>query len=105
MADTNAFTASGDEMPFPHALIECYCVGNPKMTNPKFKSTIEMIAATVGDSADQRRKYADADLQKDSDWWKSVIGEMGDKLSEDFKRTNSTVEWIKIKGFRNIVAY
>ena len=34
-----------------------------------------------------------------------VIGEMVDKLSEDFKNDNSEVEWIKIKGFRNIVAH
>jgi uncharacterized protein with HEPN domain len=34
-----------------------------------------------------------------------VIGEMVDKLSEGFKKQNSQVEWIKIKGFRNIVAH
>jgi len=34
-----------------------------------------------------------------------VIGEMVDKLSEDFKTNNSTIEWIKIKGFRNIAAH
>ena len=34
-----------------------------------------------------------------------VIGEMVDKLSEDFKTNNSAIEWIKIKGFRNIVAH
>jgi len=34
-----------------------------------------------------------------------VIGEMVEKLSEDFKTKNSTIEWIKIKGFRNIVAH
>ena len=34
-----------------------------------------------------------------------VIGEMVDKISEDFKKHNSEVEWIKIKGFRNIVAH
>jgi uncharacterized protein with HEPN domain len=34
-----------------------------------------------------------------------VIGEMVDKLSEDFKNTYSNIEWIKIKGFRNIVAH
>jgi uncharacterized protein with HEPN domain len=34
-----------------------------------------------------------------------VIGEMVDKLSEDFKRKHSEIEWIKIKGFRNIVAH
>ena len=34
-----------------------------------------------------------------------VIGEMVSKLSEDFKRKHSKIEWIKIKGFRNIVAH
>jgi len=33
-----------------------------------------------------------------------VIGEMVDKLSEDFKKRNSRIEWNRIKGFRNIVA-
>ena len=32
-----------------------------------------------------------------------VIGEMVAKLSEDYKRKNDHIEWIKIKGFRNIV--
>jgi uncharacterized protein with HEPN domain len=34
-----------------------------------------------------------------------VIGEMVDKLSDDFKVNNSKIEWIKIKGFRNLVAH
>lgn len=34
-----------------------------------------------------------------------VIGEMVFKLSDDFKTTNSEIEWWKIKGFRNIVAH
>jgi len=34
-----------------------------------------------------------------------VIGEMVEKLSEDFKRKYNSIEWIKIKGFRNIVAH
>jgi len=34
-----------------------------------------------------------------------VIGEMVDKLSDDFKKKNSKLEWVKIKGFRNIVAH
>jgi uncharacterized protein with HEPN domain len=34
-----------------------------------------------------------------------VIGEMVGKLSEEFKNSNSDVEWQKIKGFRNIVAH
>jgi uncharacterized protein with HEPN domain len=34
-----------------------------------------------------------------------VIGEMVDKLSESYKRNHTSIEWIKIKGFRNIVAH
>lgn len=34
-----------------------------------------------------------------------IIGEMVEKLSEEFKRKNNSIEWIKIKGFRNIVAH
>lgn len=34
-----------------------------------------------------------------------VIGEMVDKLSDEFKKKSSKVEWIKIKGFRNLVAH
>jgi uncharacterized protein with HEPN domain len=34
-----------------------------------------------------------------------VIGEMVDKLSDDYKRIHPEIEWIKIKGFRNIVAH
>jgi len=34
-----------------------------------------------------------------------VIGEMVEKISDDFKRKHSNIDWIKIKGFRNIVAH
>ncbi len=34
-----------------------------------------------------------------------VIGEMIDKISDKFKRQHPEIEWIKIKGFRNIVAH
>jgi uncharacterized protein with HEPN domain len=34
-----------------------------------------------------------------------VIGEMVNKLSEEFKKTHSEIDWIKIKGFRNVVAH
>jgi uncharacterized protein with HEPN domain len=34
-----------------------------------------------------------------------VIGEMIDKISDEFKRKHSEIEWTKIKGFRNIVAH
>ena len=34
-----------------------------------------------------------------------VIGEMAGKLSEDFKNGISDIDWVKIKGFRNIIAH
>jgi uncharacterized protein with HEPN domain len=34
-----------------------------------------------------------------------VIGEMVDKISYDFKKSHDNIEWVKIKGFRNIVAH
>jgi uncharacterized protein with HEPN domain len=34
-----------------------------------------------------------------------VIGEMVNKLSDDFKIVHPELEWNKIKGFRNIVAH
>ena len=35
-----------------------------------------------------------------------VIGEMADKLSEEFKdETSEKVNWLRIKGFRNIIAH
>ena len=34
-----------------------------------------------------------------------VIGEMVDKLSDEFKKRYHRIEWVKIKGFRNIFAH
>jgi uncharacterized protein with HEPN domain len=35
-----------------------------------------------------------------------VIGEMAEKLSEQFiEETKSEINWLKIKGFRNIIAH
>jgi uncharacterized protein with HEPN domain len=34
-----------------------------------------------------------------------ILGEMIDKLSEDLKKKNTKIEWVKIKGFRNLVAH
>jgi len=34
-----------------------------------------------------------------------VIGEFIDKISNEFKKKHPEIEWIKIKGFRNIVAH
>jgi uncharacterized protein with HEPN domain len=34
-----------------------------------------------------------------------ISGEMIDKISDEFKKKHPEIEWIKIKGFRNIVAH
>ena len=35
-----------------------------------------------------------------------VIGEMAEKLTEDFKlKTENQIDWFKIRGFRNIIAH
>jgi len=34
-----------------------------------------------------------------------VIGEMVDRLTDEFKKKHSEIEWIRIKGFRNFVAH
>jgi uncharacterized protein with HEPN domain len=34
-----------------------------------------------------------------------VIGEMVDRIDNDFKETHSRIEWNKIKSFRNIIAH
>jgi len=34
-----------------------------------------------------------------------VIGEIVDKIDDDFKKTYTQVEWQKIKNFRNIIAH
>ena len=34
-----------------------------------------------------------------------VIGEMIDKISDEFKKKHPEIEWVKLKGFRNIVAH
>jgi len=34
-----------------------------------------------------------------------VIGEMIDKISDEFRKKHPEIEWVKIKGFRNIVAH
>ncbi len=35
-----------------------------------------------------------------------VIGEMAEKLTEDFKKsTESQIDWFKVRGFRNIIAH
>ena len=34
-----------------------------------------------------------------------VIGEMVNKLSEEFKSNNSLIDWYRVKDFRNIIAH
>ncbi len=40
--DTDRYKAESAGMPFPHALIECYGVANPRQVSQVFQSTIEM---------------------------------------------------------------
>lgn len=34
-----------------------------------------------------------------------VIGEMANKLSDDFRKMNTKIEWVKIISFRNFIAH
>jgi uncharacterized protein with HEPN domain len=34
-----------------------------------------------------------------------LIGELVDRLSDDLKQRNRTIDWQRIKGFRNLVAH
>ncbi|MBN1292611.1 MAG: DUF86 domain-containing protein [Candidatus Latescibacteria bacterium] len=34
-----------------------------------------------------------------------VIGEMVDRISDEFRQTNSEIDWKNIKGLRNIIAH
>jgi uncharacterized protein with HEPN domain len=34
-----------------------------------------------------------------------VIGEMANKLSENFRKEHNEIEWLKISDFRNIIAH
>ena len=34
-----------------------------------------------------------------------VIGEMVEKITDDLKNEHKNIEWVKIKGFRNLVAH
>jgi uncharacterized protein with HEPN domain len=34
-----------------------------------------------------------------------IIGEMVEKLSEDFKSSESHIDWFKMCGFHNIIAH
>jgi uncharacterized protein with HEPN domain len=69
------------------------------------------------DSVDKVKQYtqpfADADaLYKDGKSFDAVmmnfivIGEMADKLSEEFRdATEDQIDWLKIRGLRNIIAH
>ncbi|MFW5759330.1 MAG: DUF86 domain-containing protein [Bacteroidota bacterium] len=69
------------------------------------------------DSIEKIKQYTDSfqdadDLYSDSKSFDAVmmnfvvIGEMADKLSEEFKSsTEWQIDWIKIQGFRNIIAH
>jgi hypothetical protein len=73
--NSDTFKAKRAGLPFPHALIECYCVGNPKLPNPKFKSTIEMLTTPEKNAPGGAKvSYSDTDIQKDAAWWTAAQG-------------------------------
>jgi uncharacterized protein with HEPN domain len=57
-------------------------------------------AITTADDFDKDYRNFDATMMNFV-----VIGEMIDKISDEFKKKHPEIEWIKIKGFRNIVAH
>ena len=69
------------------------------------------------DSIEKIKQYSDSfknadELYADSKSFDAVmmnfvvIGEMAEKLTEEFKQSsNSQIDWFKIRGFRNIIAH
>jgi len=84
-----------------------------------FNSSQKDIACLLNilDSIEKIREYSGTfknadDLYSDSKSFDAVmmnfivIGEMAEKLTEEFRlSTNSKIDWFKIKGFRNIIAH
>jgi uncharacterized protein with HEPN domain len=71
------------------------------------------ILDSIGKIIEYTQTYNDADaLYEDSKSFDAVmmnfivIGEMADKLSTEFRdSTESQIDWIKIRGLRNIIAH
>ena len=85
------------------------------MSKPSHKDFACLL--NILDSIDKIKKYTDSyanadELYVDSKSFDAVmmnfviIGEMADKLSEDFRdETESIIDWLKVCGFRNIIAH
>jgi uncharacterized protein with HEPN domain len=80
------------------------------MSNNKLKllsilEAIEKIETYTASFEDGEDFYYDAKSFDASMMQFVVIGEMIDKLDNNFKLSNPHIEWIKIKNFRNIIAH
>lgn len=83
-----------------------------------FKASHKDFACLLNiiDSIDKIKLYSSPfnnadDLYNDSKSFDAVmmnfviIGEMAEKLSDEFKSAESRIDWFKIRGFRNIIAH
>jgi uncharacterized protein with HEPN domain len=78
----------------------------------KDKHSLLTIREAVKKIGDYSADFADADtfyanqLNFDAAMMNFVvIGEMIDRLSDRFKESHNEIDWLKIKGFRNLVAH
>lgn len=67
--------------------------------------SIEKVENYSKDFKDAEDFYHDSKSFDASKMQFVIIGEMIDKLSQEFKLNNSNIPWIKIKDFRNIIAH
>ena len=73
---------------------------------------LEMILDSIDKILDYTQKFRDPDsFNEDIKTFDAsmmnfiIIGEMVMKLSEDFKMQYNSIDWVRIKAFRNIVAH
>jgi len=73
---------------------------------------LEMIQDSIDKILDYTQKFENPDsFNEDIKTFDAtmmnfvIIGEMVNKLSEELKNQAGTIDWIKIKAFRNIVAH
>ena len=85
------------------------------MSNPSHKDTACLL--NILDAIEKIKQYSEPfqnadELYNDSKSFDAVmmnfvvVGEMADKLSDDFKdSTEPRINWFKIRGLRNIIAH
>jgi uncharacterized protein with HEPN domain len=85
------------------------------MYNPSHKDTACLL--NISDAIDKIKRYSESfldadDLYKDSKSFDAVlmnfvvIGEMAEKLSDDFKdSTDTQINWLKTRSLRHIIAH